>query len=454
MAVWNEVQYSNINLDRFDAEYFRKDFEENLSFLQKTGSCRRLGTLFSYIKRGSQPKYNENGTIRVLRSVNVGFMNFNKTRQEYVTQQFLNTNARGGVEKNDILVTSTGVGTLGRTSIWHFDKPAYCDGHITILRNGVVDPFMVTAFLNSKYGLKQFDQNYRGSSGQIEIYPFDISKFLIPEILFEYEKEIGGFLRKAFKLQEKSKMIYNKANELLDKALGLNDIQFKNEKSYTTSFSEIVTNNRSDADFYQSKYRQLAIHLDNLDTVYLGSICMFNKGYEVGSALYTEEGPLFIRVSNLSKEGIVEGGSDKYISSITYNQYKSHQPQVDDILLTKDGTIGTCYVVDEEVEGIISSGILNLTLNDLDIPKEYLALVINSKICRMQATRDCSGALILHWKPEQIRKLRIPILSKSLMNELSDLVIESKKAQKKSKELLDQAIQEVESLIEKAAERL
>jgi hypothetical protein len=69
----------------------------------------------------------------------------------------------------------------------------------------------------------------------------------------------------------------------------------------------------------------------------------------------------------------------------------------------------------------------------------------------MQAERECSGALITHWKPEQIRKLKIPVLKKELMNQLSDLVIKSKEARKQSKQLLAQAKARVEQLIEEAA---
>ena len=88
MAVWNTVNLTDIKPDRFDAEYFRKDYQDNLSYLKKTGDTYNLGRLFNHVNRGSQPLYSNNGTIKALRSVNVGFMNFNETRQEYVTDSF------------------------------------------------------------------------------------------------------------------------------------------------------------------------------------------------------------------------------------------------------------------------------------------------------------------------------------------------------------------------------
>jgi len=445
---------------RFDSEFFQ---EEYLDLDQIIGMGEVISKISDTVDLQSNGAFkvifeilndNEDKNVPYIRSGNVGDFFINKENLHLISSTAHSKLTKTHTKEEDVLMARKG--KIGGATIITSDDINYNsnDNVVNIrLKDNTYSPWYFVAFWNCKYGLKQIER-YATGNVQPWLSMKQVRMLKTVKLPIDEQHMIEQLVKKALKKQKLSKDLYDKATHLLDKALGLNGTQFENEKSYTASFSEIVTNNRSDADFYQTKYRQLAIHLDKLNTAYLGSICMFNKGYEVGSALYTEEGPLFIRVSNLSKEGIVEGGSDKYISSVTYNQFKSHQPQVGDILLTKDGTIGTCYVVDEKVEGIISSGILNLTLNDLDIPKEYLALVINSKICRMQATRDCSGALILHWKPEQIRKLRIPILSKSLMNELSDLVIESKKAQKKSKELLEQAIEEVESLIEKAAERL
>ena len=87
----------------------------------------------------------------------------------------------------------------------------------------------------------------------------------------------------------------------------------------------------------------------------------------------------------------------------------------------------------------------------MSIPREYIALVVNSKICQMQANRDCSGALITHWKLEQIRKMKIPLLNQSVMEKLADLVICSKNARKQSKELLETAKRRIEELIEETA---
>ena len=137
------------------------------------------------------------------------------------------------------------------------------------------------------------------------------------------------------------------------------------------------------------------------------------KGFEPGSEAYQEEGKLFIRVSSLSKDGITDK-DQKYLNDKLYNELRDDfQPKIGEVLLTKDATPGNAYVVKESIDGIISSGILRLKLKD-KIESEYLALCLNSLVGKMQAKRDAGGSIISHWKPEQIRNILIPVLSKPI----------------------------------------
>lgn len=106
------------------------------------------------------------------------------------------------------------------------------------------------------------------------------------------------------------------------------------------------------------------------------------------------------------------------------------------------------YVVKELVEGIIASGILKSKINESEIDKEYLALCINSLIGRLQIERDCGGSVIIHWKPEQIKELQIPILPRETQQKIAELVKQSHEARNRAKELLEEAKRKVEEAIE------
>lgn len=454
MAVWSTTNVIEItNNRRIDSEFFHPDYILTERLVNKLDSIEPLGKLGKFVigPFGSAfhvSNYVPNSKYRYVRGKDVKPFNLQDDDNVYMPEKDYLRLSKYSLAKDDLLISV--VGTLGNVAIVPEGVEGIFSCKSTVFRNSTIDPYYLLAYFNSKYGRLCLLRRQRGAI-QTGLNKEDLKTIPVPIIDNKKQTKIGNKIRKSLELSIKSKSLYTQATQLLEGALGLNNIEFTKEKSYTATFSEIVSNNRTDADFYQTKYRQLATHLETINTVRLGSICNITKGFEVGSAAYKEEGPLFIRVSNLSKEGFTQGNSDKYISESLYNSLKAYQPNIGDILLTKDGTIGTCYVVDEMVEGIISGGILNLALLSPEIPKEYLALVINSKACNMQANRDCSGALILHWKPEEIRKLKIPILESDLMEKLEELAIKSKIARKESKRLLEQAKQEVEQLIEKAA---
>ncbi|MFQ6063284.1 MAG: restriction endonuclease subunit S, partial [Methanosarcinales archaeon] len=139
----------------------------------------------------------------------------------------------------------------------------------------------------------------------------------------------------------------------------------------------------------------------------------------------------------------------KYISEELYQQLKNgYEPRVGDFLLTKDATPGIAYVIKEPIERIIASGILRLTINEGEINKEYLALCINSIIGKMQIERDGGGSVITHWRPEQIKKLQVPILPKETQQKIASFVQQSHEARRKAKELLEEAKRNVEEAIE------
>jgi restriction endonuclease S subunit len=94
-----------------------------------------------------------------------------------------------------------------------------------------------------------------------------------------------------------------------------------------------------------------------------------------------------------------------------------------------------------------------LQINENKIDKEYLALCINSIIGKMHIEKDCGGSVILHWKPDQVKRLKIPTLLSEIQQEISLLVQHSHEAKRKAEELLEVAKKAIEIAIEKNEEK-
>lgn len=456
MAIWNTIKLSEIHPDRFDAEYFRKDYKSNLELLETTGETIALGKLFKYINRGSQPLYNKKGTLKALRSVNVGFMNFNETRQEYVTEDFFAINTRGKVQKDDVLITSTGVGTLGRTSIWFKNEKAFCDGHITILRNGKIDPYFITAFLNSKYGLKQYDQNYRGSSGQIEIYPYDISKFVIPQCLFAHQMEIGNYLREAFELQKKFKAHYDEATDLLEKELNLDNSDLDNSPNkYQSNFQEVILGKRLDPEYYNPRTKTIVERIREMKHTIIGKHFRIKNGFPWDSNKFMDNnsGEPVIRIRDIKPTYI----DIRKLTSIEVN-YSNTIPfpkaKKGDVVIGMDG-LKYFYASILEDDSMVNQRVCHLEKKDTSsLSPEYITFLINSKIGQAQLMRDMTIATTVgHITNMNVSKLIIPIVSDDFHKTITQLIRYSIDAEKNSKILLKVAKDRVEQLIEEAANK-
>ena len=89
--------------------------------------------------------------------------------------------ARAMVERGDILLTSTGEGTIGRVDIYPYDEPAIGDGHVAICRlNPGVNLHYVVEFLRSEHGQIQMLRCISGSTGQTELLIDSLKELRIP----------------------------------------------------------------------------------------------------------------------------------------------------------------------------------------------------------------------------------------------------------------------------------
>lgn len=343
------------------------------------------------------------------------------------------------------------IGTVGRLSVIPDEL-----GEVNISENNIgirisnlssQERASLLFFLLSRYGQNQIVR--RGSGNiQLKLNISDIEDIKIPIFNDAIESRLFFLYKQVINLDEQSRLKYLEAENLLLEELGLKDFKPREDLSFVVNYSDVKKAERMDADYFQPKYAEILERIKNTNGKKLEDLASIKKGIEPGSEAYQEEGKHFIRVSSLSKNGI-DNKDQKYLSEDLYQQLKADfEPKVGEIILTKDATPGVAFVIKENIEGIISGGILRLQLKE-EIEPEYLALCLNSIIGKMQAEKDCGGSIIIHWRPEQIKNVSIPILSKSTQLKIADLVRKSHEARKKSKELLEEAKRKVEEMIEK-----
>ena len=228
--------------------------------------------------------------------------------------------------------------------------------------------------------------------------------------------------------------------------------QNTNIKSFSESFG---STGRLDAEYYQKKYEKViqCIEQNNYDK--LGNIVKINKSIEPGSVHYSDDGLPFVRVSDYNKFGL--STPDKYLKDQfckdNAEQIKKLKPKKETILFSKDGSVGTAFMLRNDADFITSGAILHLKVKNKEkVIPQYLTLVLNSKLVQMQAERDAGGSIILHWRVGEIENVIVPIIDFSKQQEIADLVEESFRLRSQSEHLLAVAKRAVEIAIEEGEE--
>lgn len=343
-----------------------------------------------------------------------------------------------------VLVTMAGE-YLGRAAV--YDKTEVCSSNQAIAKISFkknIDPYIISSFLNSRYGQNQINR-LKTITGQPNINMSLIKSLIIPSFSNELIGIIKDVMLRSQYLRDNSFSMYEFAKNVLLEELGLKDWEPTGELISIKSFSDFMGCGRLDAEYYQPKYDDLFAHLKQYETKPLSQIATISKSIEPGSDAYQESGIPFVRVSNLSKYGLTE--PDIHLDREIYETAEL-KPRKDTILLSKDGSVGIAYKLEQDLDAITSGAILHLKITDKEFLPDYLTLVLNSIIVKMQAERDAGGSIIQHWKPSEIEQVIIPKLSGELQAQIAEKIQESFALKAESKRLLDLAQTAIETAVE------
>lgn len=450
MTNFSIIQKSQLEgATRLDAEYYQSEYLRSQNELGQITTHRLVDVAsVSDGNHGEVSQSFSNEGIRYLRGKDLNNFFISDDDPIFIPESVYNKIARSHIRKGDVLVSIVGtVGMIGLVARDFEKLTGSCKIAILRPRSPSVDSWFLAALLMCRYGQHQIQRKVAGAL-QMGIILKDLSEVRVPSIDLAKQKKIRHTLENSFQETERSKSLHQQAENILLEALGLNDFDFDSKLFSIVNLSDVRLAERFDAEYFQEKYKILEERLKEREWQKLGDLASMKKGIEVGAEEYREEGKIFIRVSSLSKEGITES-DQKYVSDRLYDELKNGlRPKKGEILLSKDATPGIAYLLKEDIEGIVSGGILRLTVKE-GIDGEYLALCLNSLIGQMQAKRDAGGSVIAHWKPEQVKDVVVPILSREIQEQISGLVRQSHEARRRSKELLEEAKRKVEELIEK-----
>ena len=178
---------------------------------------KRLDELCSFISRGITPQYVEAGLPVInQKCIRDNRVNLNLCRFTNASQKI---DSRKHIRYGDILINSTGTGTLGRVAIFRENiSPITADGHVTILhvKEGTSSIYL-GYYLHS---VEKVIENFgRGSTNQLELSVSDLSRIKImtpdlptqnriADILSTYDDLIENNNRRITLLEQAAQELY------------------------------------------------------------------------------------------------------------------------------------------------------------------------------------------------------------------------------------------------------
>ena len=354
----------------------------------------KLKELITYASRGITPKYSETSEgIIVLNQKCIRNQKLNLSESRLHADYLKKVSLEKIIQKYDILINSTGVGTLGRICQNNLNVKMTVDSHITIIRPDInkIDPIFLGYSLKNQ---QSFIENLgEGSTGQTELK----KDRLINEIEIKFPLNIG--------LQKKISKILSD----IDNKIELNNkINNNLEEQIQVLFSKWLSNNFK----FSNK-------------VTLEEVC---SKITDGSHFSPKDNSLssipMLSVKDMEKFDF-NLKSCKHISETDYQKMLMNDcvPKINDILVAKDGSyLKEIFICNEERRIAILSSIAIFRPNLKKIyPEILLAFLKSPNLLKEVRDNYVSGSALPRIVLRDFKKLSFYLPSIEIQSEISSL---------------------------------
>ncbi len=164
---------------------------------------KRIEQITNMVQRGKSASYGDSN-VQIIKSGQArGYNLFDFSKKYYVSRNFVSDERN--LQKGDILINSTGVGTAGRVTLFELEGEFVADSHITIVRlnqERAIPKYVLYALAN--IGFKTIEDMANGQSGQIELSLPTVNGIKVPLPSLDVQKDI---VNKIEKIEKKIKTL-------------------------------------------------------------------------------------------------------------------------------------------------------------------------------------------------------------------------------------------------------
>lgn len=407
--------------ERLDVPYFAPEVVEKFRKLnQLSNKLKTLDEVCLNINRGRQPIYKDDGEVPIIKTVDIskeGFIDWEAvTKTDF---EFFDKNSLAQVKENDILMASTGFGSLGKLTFLKEKREAVVDGHITIMRvnEKIAIPKFVFIFLKSSFGKAQIKRKVRGSTGQIEIYPVDIKSILIPlpdkNVQEKIVKLYDSFNSKRIEILDTIKNSPAKANNLIEEGYEkiMDFLGIKHPKMDGAGELLIVPpfkiTDRLDFMFHKKDCTKMITEIKSSKTpaCELKDISDF-RSEKIDPRNRLDDTFNYVEMSDVSSEGIVGFTplTGRELPSRARNIVHTGDILVPLLLNAKESTV----IVKKEHDGFLVTTGFAVIVPKKNVDVNYLHTMLRSKFLQKQIEQRTTGTIMESVSLKELSEVTLP----------------------------------------------
>ncbi len=341
---------------------------------------KKLGEICEKICRGISPKYIEEKGVIVLnqKCVRDHSIKYEPSRRHDILTK--NVNAEKYLRLGDVLVNSTGEGTLGRVAQVR-DLPnekVTVDSHVSIVRPHI-DKFFPDFFGWAMIFIEnEITNSGAGASGQTEL----ARTVLENNFTIVYPKSIPE--------QQRIVAILDEAFAAIEKVKANAEKNLKNAKELFESYLQGVLENKGDG------WEDCTIesHIKLID-------------YRGRTPVKTDSGTRLITAKNV-KLGYLQLEPQEFIAKDSYLSWMSRGiPNFGDVIFTTEAPLGNVAQIDTTEKLAFAQRIIVMQPNPSKLNQDFLKYLLISNPIRHKILGKATGATVLGIKSSLLKKIEI-----------------------------------------------
>lgn len=454
----NWIKYNFVE-DVLDAQSYQTIYIENIKTLEKSGyKLMKLSSVCKSIYRGNTPEHIDGiipkGAL-LLKTTNIRSNELDLSKIFCMEEEVYINEGRFKLNENDICITIMGATNdiVGRSWVYSSNiGPACFSDGIAKIEDVRIDSSFLSTYINSRYGHLSIIQ-WSGSSTRSYITNKQLGDIKIPIPSKEIQKCIGDKVRRAEELREKAKKLKEEAERILSMALDVEDLE-KNVDNINLKYNWIgskTIEDRIDSTSYNPIVLQIKDFYKNFNKEKLKDIASYKKGFAFKSKDYIDDqlGVYMLRVTDINGE-LIDYDSMIRLPQRHYEELNQFSLEHKDIVMVVTGnTTGKSVIVHNESGEriLLNQNAIRLRINDKYDPY-YVDMLIKSKYFQNLLKYSLYQSVQPFISLEFLDEVEIPMIDDDLIERVSKLYSQSLSNLYLSKQLIQEAKQDVEDLIE------